>query len=188
MLAYDVEVAKLFSPVGVVYIKRDKTELPGTLHLSKTYDDLDGDIKRTAACILWAHNRQTSWDASASSPMARIEASLLQWLFSLLSAVYLAGLWCWGIQWCICSIHPREESASLLPRQSATNLTWRCNITALSFTTKLAFGARGTVMRSAGGSEVIKLFWNEAAARREVFFLESCTWPERTCCARSRYR
>ncbi|KAJ6507568.1 hypothetical protein DFH09DRAFT_1288977 [Mycena vulgaris] len=51
MCEYNVDYAKLFSPAGVIYVRRSA---PGStlLIFSKTYANLDADVERSA-CVIW---------------------------------------------------------------------------------------------------------------------------------------
>ncbi|KAJ7076795.1 hypothetical protein C8R44DRAFT_328218 [Mycena epipterygia] len=90
MHQYEVNFVKLFSPAGVVYVRRDHL-LSKTLVLSKTYRSLDGDVARTVCIVLEAREKAEHISTLTLRAVVRCEDWISQWLLSFIWLLQL--LW-----------------------------------------------------------------------------------------------
>nr|GAT47614.1 predicted protein [Mycena chlorophos] len=167
MHSFQATVVKLFSPAGVVYVRRDNF-LSTTLHLSKTYDDLDGDVKRTTCVILEARSRARQLSTLALRVMVRCHDWTWHWMFSLIW--FLQLLWISryrGVRGTYVQFNHRD----VFFRDVSENFDCASSISARSFTKLLGRGLSGIVMRSGDGADVVKLFDDGNLARHELHLL-----------------
>ncbi|KAJ7122301.1 hypothetical protein C8R44DRAFT_852967 [Mycena epipterygia] len=163
MYQYEVNFVKLFSPAGVVYVRRDNLQSK-TLSLSKTYRDLDGDVERTVCIILAAREQAQHLSTLALCAVVRCQDWISPWMFSFL-------LW---ISWYrqIRGVYILFSQHDVFFRDVSEQFDFSSTISAHSFTKWLGRGASGMVVSSASGSEVVKLFSDEDLARHEVDVLQ----------------
>ncbi|KAF8146112.1 hypothetical protein K438DRAFT_1870389 [Mycena galopus ATCC 62051] len=173
MHKYNVFYAKLFSPSGVFYIRRDAGAR--FLQFSKVYRELDGEVHRTACLIIEALNHpdgvhltpvlsvsglsarlSTTWPTRAISAWIRRRA--LQ-LFLSMSAMCGAPTIAIGPDnhWSLFhSVHNSPLFSSGI------------------FDEFIGVGATGNVWRSTDGTHVVKIFTDAHRAQAEAKVLESC--------------
>ncbi|KAJ7693289.1 hypothetical protein B0H14DRAFT_2651428 [Mycena olivaceomarginata] len=154
---YRVNYVKLFSPAGVLYVRR-KNVTSNTLVLSRKYDDLDGDVERTVCIILAACEQEEQLSTMALHAMVRCQDWISTWILSFL-------LW---ILW-----YRQTRGVYILFGQDVSEeFDVSSTISTHSFTKQLGWGASGVVVSSANGSEIVKLFSNEDLAQHEVNVLQ----------------
>jgi hypothetical protein len=89
MHEYQVHYGKLFSIVGVIYVRWSETN-PNELIFSKIYSSLDGEVTRSVCMILEARQRARAAFTRAQTVSGRVH------LFSRLLREFLLG---WIIKW-----------------------------------------------------------------------------------------
>ncbi|KAJ6522454.1 kinase-like domain-containing protein [Mycena capillaripes] len=173
MHKYNVFYAKLFSPCGVFYIRRDAGAR--FLQFSKVYRELDGEVHRTACLIIEALNHPDGVHLtpvlSVSGLSARLSATwptraILGWirrralqLFLNMSAICGAPTIAIGPDNYWSLFHPVYRSP---PFSSGI------------FDEFIGAGASGNVWRSTDGRHVIKVFTDTCRAQAEAKVLASC--------------
>ncbi|KAJ7105375.1 hypothetical protein FB45DRAFT_904863 [Roridomyces roridus] len=170
MHIYRVFYAKLFSPVGVVYVRRDSRE--NRLVFSRVYHNLNGDVRRTACLLIQAFRYPGGHDAlSPPSVLSYFPVgptrSIASWIRRQGLKLFLTVSALCGMPRVAIGLHGRwslfraldDHSPMMLPR---------------IFTRYIGAGASGNVWQSADGSHVIKIFRDEEAARNEAEILQRC--------------
>ncbi|KAJ7718855.1 hypothetical protein DFH07DRAFT_973111 [Mycena maculata] len=173
MHKYNVFYAKLFSPCGVFYIRRDAGAR--FLQFSKVYRELDGEVHRTACLIIEAlnhpHGVHLTPVLSVSGLSARLSATwptrtISAWIrrralqfFLSMSALCGAPTIAIGPDNYWSLFHPVHHSP---PFSSGI------------FDEFIGAGASGNVWRSADGRHVIKIFTDACRAQAEAKVLASC--------------
>ncbi|KAJ7144668.1 hypothetical protein C8R44DRAFT_974059 [Mycena epipterygia] len=168
MITHSVLYAKLFSPIGVVYVRRDTVKRH--MFFSRVYHDLDDDIRRTACLLLQASKQEYNVlpppfvSIASFSPSACFIPSWIrqQALKLFLTVSYLCGIRTVAIgpdgRWSF--FHGVDHYTSLmLPRV---------------FTRFIGAGASGNVWQSSDGTHVIKIFDDGNVARHEAEILQRC--------------
>ncbi|KAJ7076529.1 hypothetical protein C8R44DRAFT_863362 [Mycena epipterygia] len=144
MQKHKVFYGKLFSPSGVMYVRRGTS--PRHLEFSRIYDDLDGDVRRTACLIIQAAMNPTGHHSMATSTIL----PLLPKIWSPPINTFSPGLIVWFFD-------------------------FDCYSAPLTFLSKyIGAGASGDVWRSSDGAHVIKIFENRSAAQNEAEILSTC--------------
>ncbi|KAJ6521877.1 hypothetical protein B0H19DRAFT_1086328 [Mycena capillaripes] len=164
MYEYNVDYAKLFSPAGVIYVRRSA---PGSKSLifSQTYINLDGDVERSACLILHAREQATQALALAFRALARSWDWISQWLIAwILHLQLLWILWYRKVRGIYILFHHHE----VFFRDVSDEFDFPSLITPAAFITVLGQGVSGRVVSSANGSDVVKVFSAESLARHEV--------------------
>ncbi|KAJ7712210.1 hypothetical protein B0H16DRAFT_1900214 [Mycena metata] len=164
---------KIFSPRGVVYVRRGSSD--DVLEFSRIYHNLDDDVRRTA-CLIIEANRNPKGHYGMSVPQAIRSISKI-WPFRAISA--------W-IHRQILQLLLRIQTSLGTPTVAVGRLEGHWTLyTALPrwpflldfpliFSTPLAAGATGDVWLSQDKSHVIKLFMNRGAAEHEAHMLLKC--------------
>ncbi|KAJ7121874.1 hypothetical protein C8R43DRAFT_1033237 [Mycena crocata] len=173
MHKYKTFYAKLFSPCGVMYIRRDAGSC--FLQFSKVYRELDGEVHRTACLIIEALNNPRGTQLTSALSLGGLSARLLAtwptrtisaWIrrralqfFLNMSEMCGAPTLAIGPDNWWSLFHPVHQSHSL---------------SSGIFPDFIAAGASGNVWRSTDGRHVFKIFNNPEAAQTEAKILASC--------------
>ncbi|KAJ7327929.1 hypothetical protein DFH08DRAFT_816095 [Mycena albidolilacea] len=160
---YRVNYVKLFSPAGVLYVRR-KNVTSNTLVLSRKYDDLDGDVERTVCIILAACEQEEQLSTMALHAMVRCQDWISTWILSFLLWI----LWYRQTR----GVYILFGQYDVFFRDVSEQFDVSSTISTHSFTKQLGRGASGVVVSSANGSEIVKLFSNEDLAQHEVNVLQ----------------
>ncbi|KAJ7212492.1 hypothetical protein GGX14DRAFT_446564, partial [Mycena pura] len=171
MIEYDVFYAKRFSPLGTIYIYRK----PGQyfLYHSQVYDDMDGDVMRSTALTLLAQSRPVAPLAARlmDAVVGRlIVQSFLSWFMDMVVCVALIVATVYGSR----GVGVRTSRGYALFYSVGKE-----TIFPAIFSTRLGAGSSGTVLRSADGRRVLKVFTDVDKARNEAAMLKLChEYPE----------
>ncbi|KAJ7212490.1 hypothetical protein GGX14DRAFT_446563, partial [Mycena pura] len=171
MATHDVLYAKLFSPVAVVYVRRD----PRTrrLFFSRVYRDLDDDVRRTACLLILAFNAREIGHAlslpSISSVSSFPRAHLIfSWIQQQALKVFLTVSTLCGIPTVAVGLDGRWSLFYAVDGHTSLTLP-------RIFSRFIGAGASGNVWQSIDGSHVIKIFSDGEAARNEAEILQRCS-------------
>ncbi|KAJ7858039.1 hypothetical protein B0H14DRAFT_2749919 [Mycena olivaceomarginata] len=163
---------KIFSPCGVVYVRRGALE--DELEFSRIYHDLDGDVRRTACLIIEAQRRPRGQYGMSVPGSVRSISEI--WPFRVISAWFYRQALQLLLQFqtfCGTPTVAVGQLESLWFLYKALS-PWPPLKFPMIFSTHLGAGASGDVWLSNDRNYVIKLFLNRDVAEHEADILLKC--------------
>ncbi|KAJ7440493.1 hypothetical protein B0H11DRAFT_2099297 [Mycena galericulata] len=166
MLEYNALYAKVFSPLGAIYIYRNPSK--AILYHSRVYDNMDDEVLRSTALIILAQSPPAAPLVTRviSAVVGRpIVQSIFSWFMeAVIHVALIVGAVCGsrGI-----GVRTAEGFTLFYP-------VGKDAIFPVVFSTRLGSGASGIVFRSADGQHVLKVFTDEEKACNEATVLRLC--------------
>ncbi|KAJ6553191.1 hypothetical protein B0H19DRAFT_1155908 [Mycena capillaripes] len=163
---------KIFSPCGVIYVRRGASE--DKLEFSRVYHNLDDDVRRTA-CLIIEAERHPNGQYGVSVP-ASIRSISIIWPFRLISAWFYRLILQSLLQLQTFFGTPTVAVGRLEGHWSPYKAMprWPSLKSPIIFSTPLGTGASGDVWLSNDGNYVIKIFMNTDVAEHEANILLMC--------------
>ncbi|KAK7041361.1 hypothetical protein R3P38DRAFT_3453826, partial [Favolaschia claudopus] len=173
MVTYDAYFAKVFSPIGVLYIQRQSNS--DELLVSRLYDNLDGEVSRTLNLILEAceqGDRIATQALTIPGRVNRIHRLVHDFILNLLNICFLLLL-------LLFRLWAGRRGVYILQYGHATFLSvikgtvgGTVPLLPTVFMKWLGEGATGFALGSLSGSYVIKVFQNPDLAFHEAHILD----------------
>ncbi|KAJ7212496.1 kinase-like domain-containing protein [Mycena pura] len=157
MQTWNVLVGKFSTAIGVLYVRRRGSS--GQLECSRLYNSLDGDVTRTTCVILEAETLAEE-EAARLASLGAATLYVETWR-RLCSWATIAWLYCVLLWKAFCG----RRGVYVLGGGQPAFFKVRDDM-------RLGCGASGVVWRSAGGSQVVKLFRDPEAALHEAEMLQ----------------
>ncbi|KAJ7839670.1 hypothetical protein B0H13DRAFT_158822 [Mycena leptocephala] len=163
---------KIFSPCGVIYVRRGTSE--DELEFSRIYHNLDDDVRRTA-CLIIEAERHPSGQYGMSVP-ASIRFISEIWPFRAISAWFHRQILQLLLQFQTFCGTPTVAVGRLEGHWSPYKAlpSWPSLKFPIIFSTPLGAGATGDAWLSNDGNYVIKIFTNRDVAEHEANILLKC--------------